>query len=73
MAPAMVAEELELLARALQEGTLYDGRTNDRDEACGALKVETRDYPGLVWSGAVKTERETGGEGGIRTRVRLLT
>jgi len=31
-APAMVAEELELLARALQENT-----TNDRDEACGTL------------------------------------
>ena len=31
-APAMVAEELELLARALQEST-----TTDRDEACGTL------------------------------------
>jgi len=31
-APAMVAEELELLARALQEST-----TSDRDEACGTL------------------------------------
>ena len=31
-APAMVAEELELLARALQEKT-----TVDQDEACGAL------------------------------------
>ncbi|RYZ73927.1 MAG: hybrid sensor histidine kinase/response regulator, partial [Lysobacteraceae bacterium] len=31
-APAMVAEELELLARALQENTVAD-----RDEACGAL------------------------------------
>ena len=36
-APAMVAEELELLARALQEGTLFEGRTSDRDEACGTL------------------------------------
>ena len=31
-APAMVAEELELLARALQENA-----TSDRDEACGTL------------------------------------
>jgi chemosensory pili system protein ChpA (sensor histidine kinase/response regulator) len=31
-APAMVAEELELLARALQENT-----ASDRDEACGTL------------------------------------